>query len=626
MSSDLGPYLQQFICEAEPVKKIGRPRTDPDRVATNVERARKAKSAKKNERHSRIAILDMETDPFDSKTKKKIFPFLAVLYSDDFEPVIIWDEHFPAFTAKLVKAIEALPGEYTIYAHNGGRFDFMFLIHKMRGEISFKGRGIMDARIGRHHLRDSFHLIPERLAAYQKDVFDYKKLYKNKRRNHRDEIIQYCINDCKYLLDLVKKFVADFGLKMSIGQAAMCEIKKHYEVEKFTDGWDNFVRQYFFGGRVECIRGRGNFEGPFKLVDVNAMYPDVMANKRHPIGGFGDYKLRAGIPSNDTVFIDLTCRNNGALVGRTECGETSARIAHGRFHTTIWEYEVALKHNLISDVHIHYSLDCAKRSDFSMFVIPLYEKRLVLKEFMQQLKSEGKQLTQAFVEAKKDDMFYKFLLNNGYGKFAQNPRRFKEHYITDSNELPPDVWFASMKHMRPEERAAHCLPEFESDLYWIWSKPAPSFTFNNVGTAASITGAARAKLLDALQMVRDPIYCDTDSIICRDTGRLELDKSKLGAWDLEDEFKRVVITGKKLYAVEHMKPKARSAEDLERGLSPDYTVKSKGTSGLNWRDMLTMLAGETIEKTNWAPTLTRRGDQDYMTRRIQATAPLFSKG
>jgi len=625
MTQDVTPFLRQFVSEPEPVKKIGRPRADPERVTTSVERARKAKSQKKAERHSRIAILDMETDPFDKVGQTRIHPFLAVLYSDDFEPVVIWEEHFDTFTHLLCKAIEALPGEYTIYAHNGGRFDFMFLIHKMRGEISFKGRGIMDARIGRHHLRDSFHLIPERLAAYQKDAFDYKKLYKNKRRQHRDEIIRYCINDCRYLLDLVKKFIGDFGLKLSIGQAAMCELKKHYEVEKFTDGWDAFVRQYFFGGRVECIRGRGTFEGPFKLVDVNSMYPYVMANYQHPIGGFTDYHLRAGIPQNDTVFVDVTCHNRGALIGRTSQGETTANIPHGRFMTTIWEFETALKYNLISNVQVHYSLDCKKRSDFSMFVVPLYEKRIALKQFMNELRKSGQELSQAFIEAKKDDMFYKFLLNNGYGKFAQNPRRFKEHYITDSNELPPDAWFKSMKHLHEDERAKYLLPEFESDLYWIWSKPAPSFTFNNVGTAASITGASRAVLLEALRLVRDPIYCDTDSIICRDTGRLELDKSKLGAWDLEDEFKRVVITGKKLYAVEHMKPKVRSAEDLERGLSPLYTVKSKGTSGLDWKDMLKMNDGASVEKTNPGPTLTRRGEQFYLTRAIRATAPIIEE-
>lgn len=618
---DLGDYLKEFICEGTALPVRGRPRIHAERVTTNVERAKKSKEKKRSKRIEHIAILDTETDPFDRVTQKQVRPFLAVLYSDNFDPIIIWENDFKKFIKKLVAEIRSLPDEYTIYAHNGGRFDFMFLISEMRGQISFKGRGIMSAKIGNHHLRDSFHLIPEKLAAYQKDVFDYSKLLRNRRHAHKDEIIHYCINDCKYLLDLVRKFVCDFGLKLSIGQAAMCELKKVYEVEKFSDNWDKYVREYFFGGRVECIQGKGIFTGGFKLIDVNSMYPYVMSAYQHPIGGMNDYTIRKGPPSNDTIFIELTCRNNGALVGRTESGETSARIAYGRFKTTIWEYETALKYGLISDIKIHYSLDCPKRTNFSNFILPLYENRQRLKAQMNIMKKAGQTNSAEFIELKKDDMFYKFLLNNSYGKFAQNPRRFKEHYITDPDEMPPDSWFKSIQSLNINERDKYMLPHFEAPQYWIWTKPAPSFSFNNVGTAASITGASRAVLLEALQHVKSPIYCDTDSIICREIDKtLKLHKTELGAWDLEDEFSRVVIAGKKLYAPEYKSPKPRTAQELERGMSPNYIVKSKGTSEITWDEMIALVNGETIEKTNRGSTLTRYGEQYYLTRKIRATA------
>lgn len=610
-----------FICEPEPVKRgRGRPRINDDSVMSSIERSRKHKQITKKKRHENIAILDTETDPFDSKSKRKVLPFLAVLYSRNFDTVVIWDNDFKSFVRKVVAAILALPEEYTIFAHNGGRFDFMFLISEMRGEISFKGRGIMDARIGPHHLRDSFHLIPERLAAYQKDKFDYRKLLRATRDQHRDEIIRYCTNDCVYLLDLVEKFIGSFGLKLSIGQAAMGEIKKHYTVEKFSDGWDNYVREYFFGGRVQCLRGMGDFVGAYKLYDVNSMYPDVMCSLQHPIGGMSDYQLRCGVPSNDTVFIDLTCRNKGALICRDESGATTASVEYGRFKTTIWEYQTALELGLISEITIHFCLDCSKRSDFSLFVTPLYEQRLALKQFMIELKASGQELSQAFIEAKKDDMFFKFLLNNGYGKFATNPRRFLEHYITAPNERPPDKWFNTISKTNPDRIKLESAPQFEHAQYWIWSKPAPQFTFYNVGVGASITGGARAKLMHAIHNATDAIYCDTDSIICKDLKNVRLHPTELGAWDLEDSFKRVVIAGKKLYLTEHVKPKKRSEEQIERGIVPEYTVKSKGTEGITFDDMLSMLNGKTIEKTAFGPTMTRYGGQDYMTRNIRATA------
>lgn len=602
-----------FICAPDPVPKIGRPRNDPGRISTSTERARVYKTKAKAKRHGNIAILDTETDPFNKITKRKVFPFLAVLYSDNFETVIIWENDFKKWVERVVAAILALPEEYTIYAHNGGRFDFMFLISEMRGAISFKGRGIMDARIGHHHLRDSFHLIPERLAAYQKDVFDYTKLERNVRNQHKDDIVRYCINDCRYLLDLVKKFIGDFGLKLSIGQAAMSEIKKHYTVEKFSEGWDGYVRDYFFGGRVECLAGAGHFKGKYRLYDVNSMYPAVMRNYQHPIGGMSDYRIRRGAPTNDTVFVDVTCNNRGALIARGPDGATTANITTGRFKTTIWEYQTALELGLISDVKVHWSLDCKERTDFKLFVDPLYENRIALKQFMGELKASGQEISAAFIEAKKDDMFYKFLLNNGYGKFATNPRKFKEHYITDPNCFPPDSWFATdPKHNR--------LPEFEHALYWIWSKPAPQFTYYNVGVAASITGAARSVLLHAIHNSVDAIYCDTDSLICRDLRNVELHKSKLGAWDLEDEFSAVAIAGKKLYAVEHVAPKKRTSEQLLRGIIPEYTIKSKGTDGVLWDEMIAMIGGQSFDKTNFGPTLTRFGKQEYITRNIRATA------
>lgn len=577
-----------------------------------------------------IAVLDMETDPFDQDTpikelrykkREAIFPFLAILYSDQFEPIIIWEENYDTFCTRVVCAIEALPDSYTIYAHNGGKFDFLFLIHKLRGNVKFKGRGIMCARIGNHELRDSFHIIPEKLASYQKDRFDYSLLQKDKRSLNRATIIRYCLADCRYTFDIVKAFILSFGLKISIGQAAMAKIKEHYTYEKFSQGWDAYVRNWYFGGRVECIQGAGEFIGDFKLIDVNSLYPDAMARYRHPIGGFHDYTIRNGPPSNDTIFIELSCRNRGAFLARADTGETVSNRTEGTFKTTIWEYDVALKHGLISDVDIIQCLDCAKRTDFSKFVLPLYDNRLVTKARLRELKNGGDETSQAYLDLKKDDIFFKLLLNNGYGKFCQDPTRYKEHFITDAHEEPPPEWFNGLTE---EQYYECCQPIFERFDYWIWAKPSPGFRYNNVGTGASITGAARSILLDALQSVTNPIYCDTDSIICTgwDERQLRINSTELGAWDLEDEFSKVVINGKKLYSVWHKKPKNRSAEDLARGMSPDYTIKSKGTAGLTWQDMINLLEdGASIAMPNRAPTLTKTSRQNFIVRNIRRTAP-----
>lgn len=619
-------------------------------TTTRPERKRAAAIKRRELILTKVAVLDFETDPFSDTGKDElILPFCACLYADTFDPVVIWEENFDAFIGALLQALDNLPGDFTIYAHNGGRFDFMFFVSKLRGQVSFKGRGIMSARIGRHELRDSFHIIPEALAGYHKEAFDYSKMRRSRRKAHRKEIIEYMVSDCRYLLQIVKAFVNEFGLKLSIGQAAMSRLKSHYpEIKSISENFDAHLRKYFYGGRVECLKGRGRFSGDYKLFDVNSLYPAVMAGFAHPIGDFWDYKIRRGAPGPDTVFIDLNCRNRGALIGKNEAGETTARISQGQFFTTIWEYNVATKYDLISDVTFNWCLDCKKRTDFSKHVIPIYEGRQGTKAELQAIKINGGEETAQWFDAKQRDMFLKFLLNTGYGKFAQNPRKFKDHYITDPDETPPAQWFWSLvdgskRKLKglpvdviwqrvSNDKLIYTRPTFQCEEYLIWEKPAPMFRFHNVGVAASITGAARAVLLEALQHAEDAIYCDTDSIICKSLSGVQIDDVALGAWAMEDQFTEVVINGKKLYSTRFAKAKKRSPDDLAKGLSPEYGIKAKGASRfvyeneetrpMTWADMLAVLTGSEIITKQRAPTLTRYGEQFYSKRTMRATAPI----
>lgn len=564
---------------------------------SDVQRNREYRARRRKKSFENIAVLDMETDPFDKEKRTSVYPFLAVLYSDNFEPIVIWEEHLPSFIAAVVKAIEDLPDEYTIYAHNGGKFDFLFLISKIRGEVSFKGRGIMSAKIGRHELRDSFHIIPERLASYAKDKFDYANMHKSKRDDWREKIIEYCIADCRYLLDIVKAFVNEFGFKLSIGQAAMAHLKKAHKFECITSSMDAELRKFFFGGRVECLEGRTIETGHWKLYDVNSMYPHVMANFKHPVGK--DYITRPGEPGAFTCFLDLECVNHGALVQKNEEDGTTANVREGRFFTTIHEYRTALKYGLIENVKINFVVDCVKQSSFEGFVLPLYARKDEIKKRLDAWPKDQRE-TPEYMDLKKDYMFVKFLLNNGYGKFAQNPRRYKETYITDPMDRPPE-----------ELEGYGVVPAYECGDYWIWERPSPGQRFNNVGTAASITGAARSVLMEAIQLATDPIYCDTDSLMCRDLQGVELHPTKLGAWDLEDEYSEVIICGKKMYSC---KPLAGGKDK----------VRSKGVSGLSHEDMRRIFMEEFKQAvTNFGPTIDKTGRQNYLQRRVKPTAPLL---
>lgn len=595
LAAELDPEREAVRARKERSRKgdVRQVQSDEQKRDRNKERMADKRAAKLQVRLDHIAVLDFETDPFDQIGRDRIAPFTACLYSERFDPVIIWDENEAAFIERVIAAIEELPGEYIIYAHNGGKFDFLFLISKLRGRVSFKGRGLMSAKIGAHELRDSYHLIPEKLAAYQKDEFDYTKLTKSKRAKHRDEIIRYMVNDCKYTYQIVKAFLEGYGIKMSIGQAAMSLLRKEYkDVKTIHQNDDMFLRNFFYGGRVECIGGRGVWDGDFKLYDVNSMYPYVMADYLHPIGK--DYRPRVGKITEHTVFVDLDCFSNKAFpVKRDDLG-TIFPCEYGRFRVSIHEYRAALELGLISRVSINYCVDCFQQTDFARFIVPLYEARQVTKAKLKTFRATGQVGSAEYYETIKDDLFLKLLMNNAYGKFAQNPRNFKEYFISDANGVPDyerDTW-----------------GEFPSELcseYAIWTRPIQTLRFNNVGTAASITGAARSVLLRARAAAVDPIYCDTDSLICRSISGVPIDPVALGAWDLEADLSRVMIAGKKLYG--YVKSDG------------SQIIKCKGGSGLTWEMLEQVTGGNIVTLPARAPTLTRRGDQRYIDRQIRAT-------
>ncbi len=541
-----------------------------------------------------IAILDMETDPFDNVSGQTIQPFVCCIYAPKLDYVIIWENNIEAFIQAVVDTINALPNRYVIYAHNGGKFDFLFLISKIRGKVAFKGRAIMSAKIGEHELRDSLHIIPTKLASYKKDDFDYSKLKRNVRNRYREEIITYLKSDCFYLYDIVKSFVDTYGSKISIGQASMSLIKKAYpQCQTISEEKDEQLREFFFGGRVECLKGAGDFVGDYNYYDVNSMYPDVMAHEKHPIGN--RYSKRKGKPDKDTVFVTLECFSNKAFPLRIKNVGTCFPEARGIFSVSIHEYKAALDLDLIKSVKIIHCIDNHLQTSFDRFVLPLYERRQEVKIELERLSKMNVANGEHFNGLKKEDIFIKLLLNNGFGKFAQNPRRFREYYLTEIDERP-DIESESWGNMPSE---AH----FD---YAIWSRPLAELRFNNVGTAASITGAARAKLLRNLAVAIEPIYCDTDSIVARSLPLESLDNAKLGMWKVEHELRRMLIAGKKLYACETLAGKR--------------LVRAKGASNLTWDDIDALVQGTSITNKALGASIGRDGSSRYMIRRLRATA------
>ena len=534
----------------------------------------------------KIAVMDFETDPFKYGRVPK--PFAWGFY--DGEKYV---DHFSveggeSVVDSLVMFLLSIEEPMTIYAHNGGKFDFMFMLKYIRDSILIIGGRITEARIGQHTIRDSYSIIPVALSKFEKggklDI-DYNKMEVESRGLHREEILTYMKADCMTLYKGVVTFRDEFGDKLTMAGAALHELKKlhDFEVLKGDDAAkkDMIIRQYYYGGRCQCFEV-GTIQGQFKVCDVNSMYPAVMRNYRHPVSA--DF-VTGNVITPNTAFVSVRGFSRGAFPMRTKVG-IDFPYGDGVYDVTIHEYNTAVELGFFDLEMIVATRDYKDFVSFDTFVDKFYSKRL-------QAKAEGSELY---------TLFYKLVLNSSYGKFCQNPDDFKEYFVTlDYMQEPKEG------HCKCGEDPCTCggwLRVFASPLYCLWQRPAVDRQYYyNVATGASITGAARAELMRGLSKATRPIYCDTDSIICEALDA-DHDPKKLGAWKEEATGDTLHIAGKKMYVVTEGGNKIKQA--------------SKGAL-MAAHDIIRVSQGENICVTSDAPTFSIKAEPHFQVRNIKRT-------
>jgi hypothetical protein len=545
-------------------------------------------SAKRKSKNKPIAVIDLETDPFLYGRIPK--PFAAGFYSTELGFISFWGVDC---IDALLSFLNTLQIPHLIYAHNGGKFDYMYFVDRLDNPIKIINGRIAKAKFGIHELRDSYSIMPMPLSNYKKDEIDYSHFEVDKREKHKTKIIEYLKGDCIYLHELVTAFVERFGTKLTIGSTAIAELRKLTEFETTGATFDSVFRPFYYGGRVECFKP-GIHKGKFKVIDVNSMYPFVMREYSHPAGS--EY-LSVSDPEIDkngeligyegeTYLAIVIARNKGALPFR-EISSLNFNKGYAEFYATSHEIKVALKYKKIEILKVKAAYTFFDEMDFTEYIDKYSAEKVAAKEN----------------DDKVAEIFAKFLLNSLYGKFGSNPDNYFDYHILKHGEEIPAEWlgYDDKGIYGIENWTLHeSHPECE-----IWKKPSPHHRFFNVATAASITGAARAVLLDAIYKIKSPFYCDTDSIIFQGSSNyLNLDKSKLGAWKLEATGDRLAIAGKKLYAL------MNNSECVK--------LASKGAR-LAPGDIFNLCKGETIEWKNNAPNMKMSGDAKFVKRNIRMT-------
>jgi hypothetical protein len=502
-------------------------------------------------------------------------PFAGCVYFSPNDFFLLWESDSKLdFISRMIHALRRLP-ECTLYAHNGGRFDFHYLLEAAHGDVQVRNGRIAKMQIGKVTLKDSFPLMPFPLEAFRKTKIDYA-IFERARRNtkaNRERITNYLIDDCRDLLELVTGFREIVGAKDTIGAAAFYQMRKlGIDIQSLNETHDEMFRPFYFGGRVQAFE-RGVIQGPFQYLDINSAYPFAMMQD-HAHGA--DYRQRTRAPKRimPQSFVRLIADSAGALPMRAEDGGLSFPVTpSAEFNATGWEVLAGIETRTLRVHRILEVWEPQATINFSPYVDHFFAARTSVR-----LKGD-----------KIGALAYKYLLNSGYGKFAQNPRDFKEYVFAPYGKRVKGY-------------------DWETDFgaVSLWSRPSYSgFGFFDVATGASITGYVRAMLWRAICKSKRVLYCDTDAILCKSSTVPRGDK--LGQWKLEGAVKRAAIAGKKLYGVEWSKP-------IE---GETHKIASKGAR-LSWSELLQLCSGKSIVWENQAPTFSITG-ASFVKRTITAT-------
>lgn len=557
------------------------------------------------ELETRIATFDTETDPF--APGRVVKPFTCGFYLTDTQEYFdFWgDDCIEQFI--LFLSVNFEPGELTVFVHNGGNFDFYFMLdHFDKGHKPFIINGrLVEIEILGHKFRDSYSMIPVALGEYDKDNIDYRCMERGFREVFKPKIREYQKRDCTALAELVTNWLDMFGNKKTMASVALPMLRSHQGFDTLSESIDKEMRPYYFGGRNQCF-ATGILKGEFRVYDINSSYPDVMRRFKHPISDKPIYEPKI---TDRTHFAHIRAWSLGALPVRNPNGSLAFPIGTFDFYACIHEIKAGLETGTLRIIKVYHSIYFDQEADFSAFIDHFYNLRL-------EAGDNGDEIRK---------LFYKLVMNSSYGKFAQDPRKY-ENWLFDPPEIPTpfhcSLCFDLIQKGEYKEKCPSCSTgEFDPYGWYmhttregvnIYAQPqrVRNGSFFNVATAASITSAARASLLRGIQAATRPVYCDTDSVICEHlestpTNGIRLHNKELGAWKPEATGDTVAIAGKKLYAV------FSEGEPIKKA--------SKGVK-LSASEILRVAQGETIEYPHPVPKFKLDGSAQFVTRKIKATA------
>lgn len=353
-----------------------------------------------------------------------------------------------------------------------------------------------------------------------KGEIDYKK--------HRplgyiptEEEINYIKHDTEIMARVLKEFHQEGMSSLTVASDSFKSYKKTMTKKTFAELFpvldketDDYIRKSYLGGL--CIANK-KYKNVLlhncKCYDKNSMYPSKMQKELFaygvPVMGEGRYTENKKYPVYiQHVKCQIKLKDNHIpclmlkrfLQLKNEYIEDTGDEIIELYLTMV---DMKLLYDAYDILYIEFIDYLMFRGSTKLFT-DFIDTNYLLKQ-----NSEG---------AKR--LLAKLRLNSFYGKWATNPVHYTiEPYLDDTGIL--------------------CFKSINKTI------DDPIYTIN----ASLTTAYSRYDLYINIQNNYDNfVYCDTDSIITiGDAVGLEIDKKKLGAWDLEKEYKLFKVIAQKTY-------------------------------------------------------------------------------
>lgn len=357
-----------------------------------------------------------------------------------------------------------------------------------------------------------------------------------------EEWFVYCERDTVILKELTQwyfKFLQDNDLgswKYTIASQAFTSYRHRFMLNKINipdnDTETRLARQSYKGGRSEVFKQGEYNDGPYYKVDVNSMYPFVMAENKYPTGLAYTgteltYEQAEYIRGKYGIIADCTICTPIPYFVDSSSGRNTYPIGTFRTTLTTEEFYIAFDNRWIQEVHEFATY--RMRKIFKPYVDFFYQLKVKCTE-------DGNRLQRAFT---------KLYLNSLYGKFGQ--RGYRDEEIGQVAISGLGVWYA----IDAQTHEHYMYRQIGHSLIRSWQEGESYNSFCAV--ASHVTANARIYLYNAVRGAgRNHVYyTDTDSMILDATGYMrmqaDMDDTRLGAWALEGISENVIVMAPKHY-------------------------------------------------------------------------------